>query len=207
MYTGRAGISLLPIAMGLAAASSCGGKVVQEAMSEQGGHAGSATGGSAHGGAGGSSLGGAAGNVGKGGAGVGGAGQGGSGVAGGYGGGATGGSAGWGVPPGCIEQVSYDCNPVTNAPCNTAAGEACDLGGGEPMVTCFPDGNVLELGQACDNVSGPWCKPTMTCVANNADASFEGTCRKFCCSLQDCPAGSVACTPLAPEMGSLGTCK
>lgn len=211
MHMGRVRVLFLLVAAGLALVAACGGKVLEERSIVQSGHGGNGTGGPTQGGAGGSSVGGAGGSAAKGGSGLGGAGQGGSvigpGGAGGAGGAGAGGAAGWAVPSGCIQQYPYDCNPLTNEPCSTAAGEACDISAEPPFFVCYPAPNDAGLGKPCDLANGPFCKATMTCVPNDIDASFHGNCRKFCCSLQDCPAGSAVCAPLSSELGTIGSCE
>lgn len=111
-----------------------------------------------------------------------------------------GGDAGFGLDPSCVKpgSVVVQCNPVTNAGCQ--AGMACDLAsnGTSTGFVCFPEGTQLE-GQACNNATGPWCKPTMNCDDDNL-------CHELCCSDSDC-TGTKTCKAISPTVvGTLGLC-
>jgi len=115
-------------------------------------------------------------------------------------GGTSGGSST--LPAGCLtdSSIAQNCNPLNNAGC-TGAGEACDMALDSTTNTnsleCFPPPNDTPLGGTCDNKTGPYCQPTMSCAG--------GKCAKFCCSNTDCGGGT--CTPFDATKGTLGLCQ
>jgi hypothetical protein len=87
----------------------------------------------------------------------------------------------------CAEDSPFECDPITGEPCN-GAEVSCDFDLGTHEFIgfyCFGDSTEPE-GAECDQISGPWCAITMSC--------YEGACRKYCCSDDDC-AGEP-CTPM-----------
>lgn len=103
-------------------------------------------------------------------------------------------------PPTCVKpgSVTMQCNPMTNAGCG--AGTACDMAqnNGEYAFVCFPDGTVDE-GNACNGVSGPWCKSTLHCGTT--------TCTKFCCTSAECGGSTPQCGMFDPgKVGTFGWC-
>ncbi len=78
--------------------------------------------------------------------------------------GATG-SDGGALPSGCWT-AETECNPLTNEGCSP--GNSCDYAeddsGYKFVVACFGGDNVMGPGDPCDNVNGPFCKPTLHCA-------------------------------------------
>jgi hypothetical protein len=93
------------------------------------------------------------------------------------------------------------CNPLDATGCDTSGGQTCDLAR-TGSFECAPVGSAgpAALGAACDGLAGPFCGPSLTCLA--------GQCVTFCCADSDC-SGSGSCVPL-PAMrasgGNVGTC-
>jgi hypothetical protein len=93
------------------------------------------------------------------------------------------------------------CSPLGATGCDIAAGQTCDLAqSGSFACARVGPGAGAALGQPCDGVAGPFCGPSLTCVA--------GQCAAFCCADSDCP-GSASCTALRAMRasgGNVGTC-
>jgi hypothetical protein len=89
-------------------------------------------------------------------------------------------SSGTGGGPGSCYAGQGACDPTVPGSC--AAGEACDVDGGTMMFACFPPPNDAAEGQACNNMSGPFCMHGLACDAM--------VCRKYCCDNADCTTGT-----------------
>ncbi|MEM6959111.1 MAG: hypothetical protein AAF411_17995 [Myxococcota bacterium] len=90
------------------------------------------------------------------------------------------------------------CNPANNEGC--AAGEACDVASderGRAIVACFPPPAEQQLGEACNNESGPFCAGGLRCMVDR--------CMDTCCTDSECAVGE-RCAPLDASLGSLGVC-
>ena len=73
--------------------------------------------------------------------------------------------------------MKYACNPVTNEPCE--ADQACDLTNMGTMG-CIAPPNEGAICDTCDQMNGPWCQGTMTCLGG------DSICRRYCCDDGDC---------------------
>jgi hypothetical protein len=89
------------------------------------------------------------------------------------------------------------CNPVTGAPCAIEEGESCDLGANG--FACFKVSNAAALCQACDDVSGTLCGPTLTCIASHV-------CARYCCHDEDCGSGHCDRSIAVLQAGDVGVC-
>lgn len=98
----------------------------------------------------------------------------------------------------CFTLGSNACNPITNAGCTTA-GAGCDLSD-DGSFQCFDPPNDVALCGACDNGAGPFCKPTMHCVATTSATA----CARFCCNDADCAGGKCDTTSLG--IAPVGVC-
>jgi hypothetical protein len=102
------------------------------------------------------------------------------------------------LPPGCLntDVVLATCDPRTNAGCFSGLG--CDTTFyTQPRLACLPNDGV-QKGDPCNNATGPYCAPTLTCSGE------PGVCSSFCCTSAECANGF--CLPFDPNLGSLGFC-
>ena len=108
-----------------------------------------------------------------------------------------------GLPAGCYIGPA-DCDPRTGKGCGE--GAACDFSSQGKLV-CFPPPNDAAVGQPCNNQGGPFCAAGGWCVPETG--SGPGTCRKVCCSTQECSDPGFECVGLLtnPSQGSIGVCR
>jgi hypothetical protein len=111
----------------------------------------------------------------------------------------------------CGQAVRPDvlCNPVTGEPCRE--GEACDriqpFPGTISGFFCFPPPNDVGLCETCNEASGAFCGNTLTCVDETGGFSGgAGACARYCCTDEDCGAGSCVAGNYAPAAPDLGVC-
>jgi hypothetical protein len=105
-----------------------------------------------------------------------------------------------GLPVSCWLPPNSLCNPANNEGCPD--DEACDLGtepGGRHIIACFPPPAAQQLGEACDNEAGPFCRGGLRCM--------DGECMDTCCGDDECTVAGERCVPLAPDLGTLGVCR
>jgi hypothetical protein len=95
-----------------------------------------------------------------------------------------------------IDGTNFTCNPVNNQGCDGGAGETCDFS--DQGFVCFPAPNDVPLCGNCDNMNGPFCKPTMHCVEE--DGGGTG-CGRWCCDDTDCTGGHCDTTYLGQAPG------
>ncbi len=96
--------------------------------------------------------------------------------------------------------AGIQCNPVTNAPCDVDAGLGCDTDfkGG---YTCLAQSTVALCG-ACNEVNGPYCIGTATCLPLTDAGSQQ--CYRYCCTDADCAPGHCDTTTFG--ISPLGAC-
>jgi len=99
-----------------------------------------------------------------------------------------------------LDDAGIQCNPVTNAPCDVDAGYGCDtdFSGG---YQCLPS-STESLCADCNEVNGPWCIGTATCLPNS-DAGTQ-KCFRYCCTDSDCSPGH--CDKTTYGIAPLGAC-
>jgi hypothetical protein len=99
-----------------------------------------------------------------------------------------------------LNDAGIQCNPVTNAPCDADAGLGCDTDfkGG---YACLPKSTVAVCG-ACNEVNGPYCIGTATCLPLTDAGSQE--CYRYCCTDSDCTPGH--CDKTTFGISPLGAC-
>ena len=111
---------------------------------------------------------------------------------------AGGGTGGFSLPAGCWTGATPKCQPLTNEGCTGT--DACDYGldgSNVPSLTCWNGSNALDVGDACDDAAGDWCKPKLHCT--------NVGCAHFCCTAADCSSGAN-CVAIDAQRGTLGSC-
>lgn len=100
------------------------------------------------------------------------------------------------------------CNPVTGEPCRP--GEACDriqpYPGTVSGFLCFPPPADATLCERCNIGGGPFCASTLTCVGSGGGLSGANVCARYCCTDEDCGAGTCIKGTFAPATPELGVC-
>ena len=90
--------------------------------------------------------------------------------------------------PSCYADLGT-CDPTNPNAC--APLEACDINGSTDMFQCFEPPNDAQLGDACNNATGPFCSHGLACHQNK--------CVTYCCDDSAC-SGGTHCT----ETGAVG---
>lgn len=96
------------------------------------------------------------------------------------------------------------CDPFKDGGCPKP--EACD-GAENGNFYCFSGMNTAKLCEPCDEKTGPFCEPGMSCQTLLAtEAGVVHACSAFCCADDDCGDGGTCSFAILTDTHGVGIC-